>query len=175
MVEGDRNPYAYAAANPIMATDPLGLLCRLPSQWQKCLSQIFGFPVQKITVHDNSALTALTGGMYFTMPGRIFLPGSCSDFYSSPRLVLHEYYHVVDQGDTKRMSLGKYLWEAGGNVARGRDPHRDNRFEEEANFFARTHEQNLEDCLGCAPLPPDFDPCPPGSGAMTRALGTTCN
>jgi hypothetical protein len=62
VVEGDLNPYAYAAAYPVLATDPLGLLCRLPSQRRKCLSQILGFPVQKIKIDDNSVLTALTGG-----------------------------------------------------------------------------------------------------------------
>jgi hypothetical protein len=89
--------------------------------------------------------------------------------------VLHEYFHVIDQWDTGRMTLGGYLLEGAKQIPFGRDPHADNRFEQEANFFADTHEGSLEDCLGCAPLPPDPpvilpNPCPPGLSARTRGM-----
>lgn len=75
-------------------------------------------------------------GATFTLPGKIFLPGTCADFYGNPWLVLHEYYYVVDQWHTGRMTLGGYLTEGAGQWLGGNDPHGDNRFENEADFFA---------------------------------------
>jgi RHS repeat-associated protein len=173
----DPNRYYYAGSNPLFYTDPLGLLCQLTPQWRDCLSKILGFPVQQIKVHDNSSLPDLiTKGATFTLPGKIFLPGTCGEFYGNPWLVLHEYYHVVDQWDTGRMSLGGYLAEGAGQWLEGRDPHGDNKYENEADFFADTHLNNLEDCIGCAaapgpaPPPPPPSPCVPGLGSRTRGM-----
>lgn len=137
--------------------------------------------MQQVEVHDHSALPDLfTGGLTFTLPGHIFVPGKCGEFWVDPELVLHEYYHVVDQWDTERMRLDGYLAEGARQGLGGRDPHGNNRFEDEAEFFAKTHEQSLKDCLGCTPLPPEppifpINPCPPGTGARTRGLGSACN
>jgi hypothetical protein len=153
------NRFFYAAANPLMFTDPLGLLCQLTPQWRNCLSKIFGFPVQQIKVVDRSAMPHMfTGSRTFTLPGTIVLPGSCTNFWRDPQLVLHEYYHVIDQWGTNRMTLGRYLLEGLRQEVGGGDGHKDNRFEKEADFFARTHRENLRDCLGCAPLPPEPEP-----------------
>lgn len=75
------------------------------------------------------------------------------------------------------MTLGGYLAEGAGQWLGGNDPHRDNRFENEADFFADTHRNNLKDCIGCAaapgPTPPPAppSPCLPGVGARTRGMG----
>jgi len=46
-----------------------------------------------------------------TGPSRIWLRGPAEDFFADPEFVLHEYWHVLDQWDTRRLSISRYLRE----------------------------------------------------------------
>jgi len=65
-----------------------------------------------------------------TGPGRVWLRGSAEDFFADPELVLHEYCHVLEQWDPRRLSVMRYLGES---LRRG---YWQNRFEVEARRFA---------------------------------------
>jgi hypothetical protein len=65
-----------------------------------------------------------------TGPGRIWLRGSADNFFADPELVLHEYCHVLEQWDRRRLSVLRYLGES---LRRG---YWQNRFEVEARRFA---------------------------------------
>ena len=46
-----------------------------------------------------------------TGPSRIWLRGRAEDFFADPEFVLHEYCHVLNQWDTRRLSIFRYLRE----------------------------------------------------------------
>jgi hypothetical protein len=64
-----------------------------------------------------------------TRRNRIYLRGSVEDFASDPALVLHEYYHVIEQWNRGQLTRSRYLWEL---LRRG---YRANRFEVETREF----------------------------------------
>ena len=174
--------YTYAGANPTLYLDPLGLRCQLGPQWNTCLTRIFGAPVGQIEVLDNTALPQMfTGNMAFTLPGTIFIPGKCSEFWDDWYLVLHEYYHAVDQWGSGRLTLSSYLAESGYQWIRGRDPYSQNRFEREAKDFAIIHRKQFRECLNCATPPADPKPfvgniCPPDVHGRTHGMvPSACN
>jgi len=164
--------YAYADGNPITMSDPLGLFvgsvfgpgpediappglspCQVPPQLQCCLEQIFGESVGGISVFANSLMSKLHNNYYTTRRNTIYLPGNCSRFFNDEWLVLHEYYHVVDQWNTSRLTVRLYLLEAAIQKMMGKDPHKDNRYEKEADAFANNHDQLLRRCLQQGGLP----------------------
>jgi hypothetical protein len=69
-----------------------------------------------------------------TRPNRIYLRGTIEEFTGDAELVLHEYFHVLGQWQTRRLTRIRYLWEL---ALRG---YRANRFEVEAREFV---EKNL--------------------------------
>ena len=46
-----------------------------------------------------------------TGPSRIWLRGRAEDFFADPEFVLHEYCHVLNQWDTRRLSIFRYFRE----------------------------------------------------------------
>jgi hypothetical protein len=65
-----------------------------------------------------------------TRRNRIYLRGTVDDFASDPALVLHEFFHVMEQWRPRRLTRRGYLWEW---LRRG---YAANRFEVEARDFA---------------------------------------
>jgi RHS repeat-associated protein len=153
----DPNVYLYAAGNPLGATDPLGLLCQLSAPWKKCLSRIFGAPIDQVRVIDHArAMAFLHFGRITTRRDTIFLPRSCGEFWNRSDWVLEEYYHVLSQWNLNRTSVRSYLLGSGIAWLRGKDPYEDNPVERQAKFFAEQNRKRFEECVGCvAWLPPE--------------------
>ena len=59
----------------------------------------------------------------------IYLRGTIEEFAANPPLVLHEYFHVIEQWAPGRLTRTRYLWEL---LRRG---YQDNRFEVETRDF----------------------------------------
>lgn len=68
-----------------------------------------------------------------TRRDRIYLRGTVEEFARDPALVLHEYFHVVEQWRTGRLTRRTYVWEW---LLRG---YRANRFEVEARDYVDRH------------------------------------
>jgi len=95
------------------------------------LHAIFGQDVDSVRVVEYSWYARLHPGMVATTRyRRVYLRGSAGRFYASPELVLHEYFHVLRQWETRTLTRGRYLLES------LRHGYRQNRFEVEARAFA---------------------------------------
>jgi hypothetical protein len=68
----------------------------------------------------------------------ILLSGDAESFFRDSELVLHEYYHVLKQWRTGRLTRWRYLIES---LRRG---YSQNRYERHARRFARLRSRNLE-------------------------------
>jgi hypothetical protein len=84
-----------------------------------------------------------------TRRNRIYLRGTIEEFASDPALVLHEYFHVLEQWRTGRLTRTGYLLEW---LRRG---YRANRFEVEAREYVDRHIGRLLRLLGQAAAPPE--------------------
>jgi hypothetical protein len=65
-----------------------------------------------------------------TRPNRILLAISGTEFIANPDLLLHEYFHVLRQWGTGRLTRWRYLVES------ARRGYRANEYEQEAREFA---------------------------------------
>jgi hypothetical protein len=70
------------------------------------------------------------GARATTRRRRIYLRGGAEEFFADPELVLHEYFHVLQQWETRELTVWRYLLES---FRRG---YWDNRFEVAAREFA---------------------------------------
>ena len=103
----------------------------LPEPVARALEQVFEESVKAVTVIEHSRYARLHPGIAATTrPERILLAVSGSEFIASPHLVLHEYFHVLRQWGTGRLTRRRYLIEF---VRRG---YWANEFELEAREFA---------------------------------------
>jgi RHS repeat-associated protein len=139
-LEGGLNGYGYVGANPLAQIDPFGL-CKPGAKLQKCLEKIFGKSIGGIDVHNK---TVVNNDFITTRRNEIRLPPNfpCDDFFNNPFLVLHEYYHVLEQWNTGELSVLKYGWEWSKHGSSD-----GNRYEDAANQFAREHLDELKKCL----------------------------
>jgi hypothetical protein len=109
----------------------LGRPYRLPMPVAAVLRRIFSESVEDVLVIEHSGYARLHRGMAATTrPNRILLAISGAAFVANPELMLHEYFHVLRQWRTGRLTRWRYLVES---AQRG---HWDNRFEREAREFA---------------------------------------
>jgi hypothetical protein len=104
---------------------------------KQCVEKIFGEGIGHVEVFANSEFVKSHGPRIIatTRPGKIWAL-SCDGFWADPRLVLHEYYHVLRQW-AKGMTIPGHLLN-----------HRDR--EDEAENFATEHKRELEECLQCS-------------------------
>jgi len=104
---------------------------QLPAALEAALTEIFGAAVGSVRLVPNSLYARLHyKTVATTRPNTIYLRGDLAAFAADPQLVLHEYFHVIHQWHTRRLTLWKYLWES---VRRG---YWKNRYEIEARDFA---------------------------------------
>ncbi|MBI1914447.1 MAG: RHS repeat protein [Planctomycetes bacterium] len=130
--------YSYADNRPLLATDPMGL-CTLSPKMECCLEDIFGKPVKGVRLVSKPKKNPKWAAK--TRKNKITIYVSCDDFWGSPQLVLEEYFHVLEQWNTGRLTKLKYFidW-----IKRG---YEENKFEVEARGFAERRYKELEACL----------------------------
>ncbi|MFM7707394.1 MAG: hypothetical protein ACKO9D_05145 [Gammaproteobacteria bacterium] len=86
---------------------------RLPEDWTLTLIALFDeAAVRSVVVRERVWwLLPLPWVAAITGPSRIWLRGRAEDFLADPEFVLHEYCHVINQWDTRRLSIYRYLRE----------------------------------------------------------------
>ncbi len=127
----------------------IGKRYRLPMPVAAALQQVFSEAVEGVRVIEHSRYARLHRNMAATTrPNRILLAISGAAFIANPELLLHEYFHVLRQWRTGRLTRWRYLVEA---AHRG---YWDNYFEREAREFAAAalpqYRRLLADTLGRA-------------------------
>ncbi|HYM27079.1 MAG TPA: DUF4157 domain-containing protein [Steroidobacteraceae bacterium] len=110
------------------------------------LERLLGAPVAQVRVIEHSWYARLHGrrAVATTRRERIYLRGSAREFFADPRLMLHEYCHVVRQWRGGRLTVARYLAEC------LRHGYWNNRFEIEARAFADQHAARLHALLAAA-------------------------
>lgn len=94
------------------------------------LAQVMGSDASAVRLFEHSWRVRWHPRMHATTRrNRIYLRGSIEEFAADPALVLHEYFHVLEQWGPKRLTRWRYLAEW---LMRG---YRDNRFEVEAREY----------------------------------------
>ena len=120
----------------------------VPPAVRSALERLLGEPVGHVRVIEHSWYARLHGrALATTRRGRIYLRGDAARFFADPRLLLHEYWHVIGQWQRGTLTVPRYLLEC---LRRG---YWNNRFEIEAREFAQAHARSLGALLGQAPAP----------------------
>jgi hypothetical protein len=106
----------------------------LPENLRARLHGLFGPAVDRVRLVEYSWINALHGWpLAVTRRDRIYLRLSLAEFCADEDLVLHEYFHVLKQWNTGRLTVWRYLREW------VRSGYRNNQFEIEARCFAAEH------------------------------------
>jgi RHS repeat-associated protein len=143
---GGNNFYAYVENDPADQSDPFGLCVPSPAM-KECLQKIFDKPSQSIDgVKIQLKPNPKSGWEATTRRNKIILYVPCDQFFGDNDTVLEEYFHVFQQWNTGRMNRRNYIW----NDLHGHDQ---NKFEKEADDFAKKHVPDLEQCLKCKSQP----------------------
>jgi len=104
----------------------------MPPGLRQALTEVFGDPVDEVVLREHSWFARLHGrATATTRHNTIYLRGSAEEFFASPELMLHEYFHVLRQWNRGRMSVVDYLgewWHRG---------YWQNRYERQARRFVR--------------------------------------
>lgn len=102
----------------------------IPPPVASALTQVFAEPIDGVIVIEHSLYARAHLGMCATTrPNRILLAISGSAFTASPDLLLHEFFHVLRQWRTGRLTRRRYLLES------ARCGYWDNPYEREARDF----------------------------------------
>jgi len=105
---------------------------RMPAGLRQALTDVFGDSVDEVVLREHSWFAKLHGrATATTRRNTIYLRGSAEDFFASPELMLHEYFHVLRQWNRGRMNVVDYLaewWRRG---------YWQNRYERQARRFAK--------------------------------------
>lgn len=110
---------------------PFGARYVLPIRVSVALERLFEKPVGAVKVVEHSRYARVHLGMTATTrPNLILLAISGHDFVANEELLLHEYFHVLRQWGTGRLTRWRYLLEA------ARCGYWDNKYEQEARGFA---------------------------------------
>jgi Domain of unknown function (DUF4157) len=103
----------------------------MPKRVCVALEQVFGASVQTVKVVEHSRYARAHLGMTATTrPNLILLAISGDEFVSNAELLLHEYFHVLRQWRTGRLTRWRYLVES------ARCGYWNNQFEREARDFS---------------------------------------
>jgi hypothetical protein len=104
-----------------------------------CLEKVMNEPIDTVRLIHKPKKNP----KYFAVTRRdkitVHIP--CNEFWNDYELVLEEYYHVLKQWNTGRMNRRNYIWET---LRRG---YQRNRFELEAQSFARQNRGALQECM----------------------------
>ena len=110
------------------------MITQLPQAVEAALCEIFGGQARKVRLVPHSWFARLHGrAAATTRRNVIYLRGSLQGFLADPELMLHEYFHVLHQWRTRRLTIPRYVLEW---LRRG---YWNNRFEREARDFTAAH------------------------------------
>ena len=154
---------------------------RLPEALRRALVEALGPEVERVDLIENSwRVRWHPRALATTRLGRIYLRCSIEEFARDTELVLHEYFHVLEQWQTRRLTRYRYLREL---LRRG---YRHNRFEVEAREFVEKNLRKFRVLIARAgePLTPALSPQAgrgsgpspqpsPASGSASGALTPT--
>ena len=120
----------------------IGRAVPVPEVVGAALEVLFGKRINEVRVIEHSLYVRLHGrAVATTRRGRIYLRDSAAEFFQNPWLMLHEYYHVLEQWEPRTLTLSRYVLEW---LRRG---YWNNRFEVEAREFADIHRDRLHQLL----------------------------
>ncbi len=103
---------------------------QLSAETLAALSRVLGADASVVRLIEHSWRVRWHPRMHATTRrNRIYLRGTVEAFAADPALVLHEYFHVIEQWAPKRLTRWRYLVEW---LSRG---YQDNRFEVEAREY----------------------------------------
>jgi len=106
----------------------------MPPALRSLLLELFGPEINSVMVIEYSWINALHGWpLAVTRRNRIYLRFGLAHFHARPELVLHEYFHVLRQWNTGRLTLWRYV------LCCLRHGYWNNPFEVEARAFAAQH------------------------------------
>ncbi len=106
----------------------------MPPALRSLLLELFGTGINSVMVIEYSWINALHGWpLAVTRRDRIYLRHDIAHFHARPELVLHEYFHVLHQWNTGRLTLWRYV------LCCLRHGYWNNPFEVEARAFAAQH------------------------------------
>ena len=110
----------------------------MPAHLRAALVELLGEGVDDVEVVERSWFARLhVGARATTRRNRILLRGTAQEFFADPALVLHEYFHVLRQWNTGRLSTFRYLREW---LRRG---YWHNRYEHQARRFVNLRLSDL--------------------------------
>ncbi len=103
----------------------------MPAALRDLLLELFGPSIDRVRVVEYSWINALHGWpLAVTRRNRIYLRHGLREFHADVDLVLHEYFHVIEQWNTGRLTVSGYLLQT------FRHGYWNNPFELEAREFA---------------------------------------
>jgi RHS repeat-associated protein len=137
---GGNNFYAYVDNDPSDLSDPFGQCTPSPAM-KECLEKIFSKPIDGVKIQEKPKKPDYPWAAT-TRRNKIIIFVPCDKFFGWNDVVLEEYFHVIEQWNTGRMNRRNYIW----NDRHGHDK---NKFEIEADDFAKKHLPDLESCLKC--------------------------
>ena len=115
----------------------------MPERLRAALVGLFGEAVDDVEIVERSWYARLhAGARATTRRNRILLRGTAGEFFADPALVLHEYFHVLRQWNTGRLSTPRYLREW---LRRG---YWNNRYERQARRYVNLRLADLRARLG---------------------------
>lgn len=137
-----------------------GQFCRLPEALRNALLELLGVDAGRVRLIEHSwRVRWHPRALATTRRNRIYLRGSIEEFACDAELVLHEYFHVLEQWRPRRLTRLGYLWEL---MRRG---YRNNRFEVEAREYVEKNLRQFRVLIARAeePLTPALSPKGRGS------------
>jgi hypothetical protein len=112
----------------------------LPERVADALERVFEEPIGQVRVIEYSRYARAHLGMCATTrPNRILLAISGVEFIANPEMLLHEYFHVLRQWATGRLTRWRYLIES------ARCGYWENKFEREAREFSAAAVERYRD------------------------------
>jgi hypothetical protein len=111
---------------------------RLPTAVRNALQEVFGGAAARVELIEKSWLVRWhPRALATTRPNCIYLRGTIAEFACDPELVLHEYFHVLNQWAPRRLTRLRYVIEW---LRRG---YFNNRFEVEAREFEAINQRRF--------------------------------
>jgi hypothetical protein len=124
----------------------MGRCVPVPESVGIALAAFFGDDVARVKVIEHSLFARLhLNAIATTRRRRIYLRGSAEDFFNDPALMIHEYFHVMQQWEPRLLTSWRYVLES---LRRG---YWSNRFEIEARQFTADNLQRFRLALSRSP------------------------